>query len=536
MDTILAVTGLEKEAIHLAGIVAVCGFLFLTYRHWSDAIGVAPRSDVYKISTLPFIGSFATALSRGARQVEWFTEVRKERDARGLGHLPLSLSLPGLRMIDLTEPASIEWIQKTNASNYVKGPLFTDNMHDILGDGIFAVDGEKWRVARKATSKVFTGSMFRTVISHSITTDLAKVVKILHHAADTGRTVDLTELFFAYTLSAFSRMAFSIDLNTLTDTGVNNVPFANAFDRAQMRLAKRFNNPFWSLIERFSAGGREMKEDIEILDKFSFGIIDEREKDGLAHLSKEESGRQDLLSLYMALRDENGKPLDRRSLRDAVLNLIIAGRDTTAQALSWTFFHLITNPSLVTPLRAELKTDDLKNGVDYDSYKLMTKHTAVFHETLRLHPSVPKNAHMCLGDDAIPFNGSTVQVRKGEVVRWSDWEMGRMESVWGPDAGVYSPERWIDEKKELIKESQYKFHAFNGGQRLCLGQALATYESVAALAAIVAEFDLTFAPEFHANTEFVDVGDAVKTPLYEDSLTLPMKSPLFVKVARRKVA
>lgn len=85
--------------------------------------------------------------------------------------------------------------------------------------------------------------------------------------------------------------------------------------------------------------------------------------------------------------------------RDSVLNLIIAGRDTTAQALGWTFFRLLAQPELFEPIRQEA---DANPVVDYDSYKNMTQTIAVFHEGLRLHPSVPKNMWRALGDDQIP--------------------------------------------------------------------------------------------------------------------------------------
>ena len=54
-------------------------------------------------------------------------------------------------------------------------------------------------------------------------------------------------------------------------------------------------------------------------------------------------------------------------------------------------------------------------------------------------------------------------------MRWSDWEMGRDTLLWGPDAGVFRPSRWLDDQGDLQKESQWKFHAFNGGYRVCLG-------------------------------------------------------------------
>lgn len=91
-------------------------------------------------------------------------------------------------------------------------------------------------------------------------------------------------------------------------------------------------------------------------------------------------------SMYMALRDENGSPLSKKMLRDAVLNLIIAGRDTTAQALSWLFFRLLQNPSTLKPLQDEI---DNFGELNYDNFKNAVQANAAFHEGLRLHPSVP---------------------------------------------------------------------------------------------------------------------------------------------------
>lgn len=319
-------------------------------------------------------------------------------------------------------------------------------------------------------------------------------------------------------------------------------------------MAKRFNNPLWPVTENaFTSTGRKMAACSKVLDDFAYGIIDEREREGLGTFTgdqKAEAGKTDLLSLYMAIRDENGVPMSRSALRDSVLNLIIAGRDTTAQALAWTTYHLLrsNNPSLIANIRKEV--DEVEGGVvDYDSYKTLTHSLATFHEGLRLHPSVPKNGHQAVADDQIP-NGPFIHA--GEIAIWSDWRMGRSESIWGADAGTFRPSRWIDPSGELVKENQYRFHAFNGGQRLCLGQALATYESVAVMAAIFKNFDLEFADgsSFPSSPRRADVrsgwlkttamvdmpGDTVPTPRYQDSLTLPMFAPLLVKVTRRAKA
>lgn len=138
-------------------------------------------------------------------------------------------------MIDCTDPSFIEHIQKGNSANYVKGPLFKGNMSDILGAGIFVVDGDAWRVARKATSKVFTGTLFRTVIKSSIETDLSRLEKVLDHHVATGEPVDLCALFFAFTLNSFGRMAFSVDIGALTETAVKPVPFGELPPRSCRR-------------------------------------------------------------------------------------------------------------------------------------------------------------------------------------------------------------------------------------------------------------------------------------------------------------
>ena len=99
---------------------------------------------------------------------------------------------------------------------------------------------------------------------------------------------------------------------------------------------------------------------------------------------------------------------------------------------------------------------------------------AAIHEGLRLHPSVPRNIRICLSDDQIP-NGPFI--RKDDIVRWGDWEMGRRTDLWGEDAREYKLSRWLDEEGNLKRVSPWLFHAFSGGPRVCLGQNLAIFEA-----------------------------------------------------------
>lgn len=117
-------------------------------------------------------------------------------------------------------------------------------------------------------------------------------------------TLDEQALFFDFTLSSFTKMAFSQDVGSLTLDTRPPVPFAAAFDFAQSQMARRFNNPFWRITERWTEGGKRMKEASQILDDFAFGIIKQREAEGLGNFTaenKKEAGNTDLLSLYMCV-------------------------------------------------------------------------------------------------------------------------------------------------------------------------------------------------------------------------------------------
>ncbi|KAL8280285.1 hypothetical protein RQP46_007399 [Phenoliferia psychrophenolica] len=461
----------------LALLVAAAGlaFVFLIATHWDGrAIGTKRRPDLATVPGIPLLGNLLFLIKHGERHMENMTAFRKANPDQ---NKTISLTVPGRRIIDITKPSWIEYVQKTNFPNFEKGPRAYENLHGVLGDGIFVVDGEAWKIQRKATSKIFSTNNFRGFITTSIQSEIEKL-----------------KIIIGFALMAFGRNIGALSLETDAP-----VPFASALDYAQGVMNKRFGNPLWRVAEALNGDKNKMAEATKVMDDFVFDIISQREAEGLGNITSDDKkgkASEDLLSLYMALRDENGKPLTRRALRDSVLNLIIAGRDTTAQGLAWTWFHLLTRPSILASLREEVDTVKV---VDYDSYKTLVETQAVFQEGLRLHPSVPKNVWRTIADDHIPEGGPLLHAN--DSVHWSDWELGRDTSVWGPDAATFRPSRWIDEKRELKKESQWKAHFFNGGARLCLGQTLAVYEATSVIAAIVRDFDLELAPGYLDTSE-----------------------------------
>ncbi|EOA14407.1 hypothetical protein CARUB_v10027607mg, partial [Capsella rubella] len=165
-------------------------------------------------------------------------------------------------------------------------------------------------------------------------------------------------------------------------------------------------------------------------------------------------------------------------LRDNVLALLLAGRDTTASALTWFFWLLSENPIVMTKIRQEVdmilpRSSSGQERLSYDPMehlnKLVYLHAALF-ETMRLYPPVPLVRVSPLKTDVLP-SGHKVEANSKILI--FVYGVGRMRAVWGDNALKFKPERWISETGELRHVPAFKFLAFNAGPRVCLGKQIA---------------------------------------------------------------
>ncbi|KAH9812067.1 cytochrome P450 monooxygenase [Melampsora americana] len=485
------------------------------------AIGTKPRNDpqFQDIPGLP-ISFFG-----GKDILEWST-------CLGLKHGPgWSITFPGIRIIDISKP---EWI--------AYGHIFNEVMSDVFGEGIFVTDGAQWKSIRQYTSRIFNNNSFRSIVTPTLEEGLHLLNATLQYKADHNLEVDFCSVFNKFTLDSIVKMTVGTNLDLMKEEMCPQLhprgsptAFAEAFDVAQSHLNWRFSIiAGWSIIEKIVPSlGKRMLNACKTLDDCTYKLIDQRtsKKRGDNHRPG------DLLELLMKAVDEKGTPLDRTQLKDALLNMILAGRDTTAQALTWAFFHLTMNPGMIDRLREEIDKLDLDADsgiVTYDNYRQFVWTQAVLCEALRLHPSVPKNMKIAVNHDRIP-DGPKIQ--PGDILRWSDWQMGRDPHIWGPDCGEFMPERWIDSEGRLRQFGPFKFHAFNCGPRLCLGMNLAMFEMIAVTVEIIRHFDIEFAPGWLSSVPMShpipEVQSSYPTPSYISSLTLPMARPMLIKVQKR---
>ncbi|TKY87270.1 hypothetical protein EX895_003947 [Sporisorium graminicola] len=208
---------------------------------------------------LPLVGNLPLLLSIAAKRVRFLDEFLAMQKTIGAGAQPWAATFPflGGRVTAINRPEYIRWVQKTNFENYVKGAQFQNSMGDVMSlHGIFVADGEVWKKQRKMASHIFSVGNFRTHVQKTIQRDLAVLNQLFRGASDKGVEINLPDLFFRFTLSSFSLMAFSADIQCLPShvEGLNTiVEFASNFDYAQRVMDERFVDPLARFTEAWAA-------------------------------------------------------------------------------------------------------------------------------------------------------------------------------------------------------------------------------------------------------------------------------------------
>uniref|UniRef100_A0A0D9W8F5 Cytochrome P450 n=1 Tax=Leersia perrieri TaxID=77586 RepID=A0A0D9W8F5_9ORYZ len=465
----------------------------------------------------PVAGTVLHQLLNFGRFVEYQTELSRR-------HRTFRMLTPTCNYVYTVEPANVEHILKTNFANYGKGPMTHAVMEDLLGDGIFNVDGAMWRQQRKVASLEFSTRVLRdysSAVFRDTAAELAGI--ILGAAAEEGERVDLHDLLMRSTLDSFFKVGFGVNLGVLSGSTKEGAAFARAFDDASEQVLYRFFDLLWK-VKRFLNVSSEaaMKKSVRTINDFVYAVID-RKIEQMSREQHEFAKKEDILSRFLLERERDLGCFDNKYLRDIILNFVIAGRDTTSGTLSWFFYMLCKNPRVQEKVAQEVRnatTGDDDVGVqDFPAFltedainKMQYLHAALT-ETLRLYPGVPIDVKYCFSDDTLPDGHA---VNKGDMVNYQPYPMGRMKFLWGNDAEEFRPERWLDDAGVFVPESNFKFTAFQAGPRICLGKEFA-YRQMKIVSAVLVYF---------FRFEMWDIDSTVG---YRPMLTLKMDGPLYLR-------
>lgn len=441
------------------------------------------------------------------RYLDLFMEWRTKY---GLGY---EITLPGRRIIEVNHPIWLEHFQKKAFNKYGKAHLIATNQ-TLQRTGIFMSDGHAWMVQRKAAVQSFSRSHFKGPISEKIAEQVDTLVGLLDNLALSGETFDFQDVMARFTMLVSTSIAFSstkgIEDIFTTDPAclLRHHDFITGFDNASPAVDARTRNTLWPIYELFD---KTPKVAIDHAVEQIYNYIEPAVKERLQQMQqgtyeKDIKGTGDLLDLCITQEQ------DPWTLAGWMVNLLFAGRDTTAYSLSWQLHELLKDQAqggtLLHRARREIaeiqatqdfhidaatNEDTQVYHLDYDSLKDLPFMNAVWQETIRLHPASARGMATCYQDDYLPaiphLNQPSVPVKKGDLVMWQDWVMNRLDSIW-PHPLQYDPDRFLDAKDgSLIQPSTWILHSFNGGPRTCVGKQLATFDAMSVMTAILPLFD-----------------------------------------------
>ncbi|CAF2040886.1 unnamed protein product [Brassica napus] len=437
--------------------------------------------NVLLLKNWPFLGLLPGMLFNIPRVLDWFSEVYEANDMTFTFKGPW---FSGTDMLFTVDPRNINHMLSSNFPNYPRGPEFK-KIFDILGDGIVAADKELWEDLRKSGHALFHHQNFLKLSVSSTTSKLKDdLVPFLDKAAEENIVIDLQDVFKRFMFDTASILMTGYDQMSLSSE-IPGYEFGEAADFAEEAIFYRHFKPviLWRLQNLIGVGiERKMRTASEFFNSMFAKIISTRRKEEKSGGKKEQT--INAVTYYLnadTAKYKLLKPSNDKFIRDVVLSLLVAGRDTSSSALTWFFWLLSKHPQVMIKIRQEIKAKFDPTDLE----KLVYLHAAL-SESMRLYPPLPFNHKSPLKSDVLP-SGHKVKAESKIVI--CIYALGRMRSVWGEDASEFKPERWISENGGLKHEPSSKFLVFSAGPRTCLGKQLALLQMKMVAVEIIQNYD-----------------------------------------------
>jgi cytochrome P450 len=382
--------------------------------------------------------------------------------------VPLRLGLTPVCL--LTNPAYIEQVLK-DRDTFIKSRGFRV-LKTLLGEGLLTAEGESWFWQRRLAQPIFQQ---KRIDRYGVT-----MVEYTDRMLDTwhdGESHDVHADMMRLTLQIVMKCIFDTDV----DSGEAAV-VSNALDVAMhwFESKRRQNFLVWEWLPR--PENVRYRQAIAKMDEAIYGLI-------RARRSQPEPSN-DLLSMLMAARDEEtGQQMDDKLLRDEVATLMLAGHETTANALSWTWMLLAQHPEARQKLQLELQQVLAGRSPTLADLRHLTYANQIIKESMRLYPPVAVFGREAARDCTI----GDYEIQQGTVITISQWVMHRHPQYFDrPEA--FEPERWTEEFEKQLPRGVYI--PFGDGPRVCIGKGFAQMEAVLLLTTIAQRFELDLEPGF----------------------------------------
>ncbi len=365
-------------------------------------------------------------------------------------------------------PEHVRYILTENPRNFTSREV-AEGLRQLIGDGLLTIDGEAHRQQRRMVQPAFHK---KRVESYAGTmTDYTQEMLMRWQA---GQRIDVARAMQELTLRIVGKCLFNVDLAEQIDTlgSAFTEMIGNPIGLLEGFLNVRIDQPF-------TAYGRRMEAKRRV-DTFIYELIAQRRAEA------EDKG--DVLSMILEAQ-EGEIALTDTQVRDHIMTFVAAGHETTANALTWTFYLLSHYPAVREKLLAELETALNGRTPTLEDLPNLPYLEWVLSESMRLYPPAWTQGRRAI--EAFELDGAYFPA--GTMVMFSQWVIHRLPEIWG-DADVFRPERW--DPVDGQKVPPWSYFPFGGGPRICIGMPFAQLEAKLLLATILQRYVPRIAPGY----------------------------------------
>jgi len=376
----------------------------------------------------------------------------------------------------VNEPGAIKHVLLDNAANYAKTEITRRLLEPGLGRGLLTSEGDTWRRHRRIMAPSFD---HRSIVAYApLMTEIAADLAGRWDALPAGAEIDVAAAMMKATLHIISRTMFSSDSDEIVDVVESGVGRYQSAIRPG--LVDLLELPKWlSRLTSWRRPERVFGEFDKVIDRL------------LAERGRSAEGQpKDLLARLLAARDEEtGRGMTAEEIRNQVVTIFMAGHETTALALTWTWYLLSQHPAAEAKLHAELAAVLGGRVPRHEDLGKLRYTRMVLEESMRLYPPAHTLSRAAIGDDEVLGR----RIPAGAQILVVPWLLHRNPKLW-PQPGVFDPERFAPERAG--SRHRFAYIPFGAGPRICIGAAFAMAEAMLLLATIAQRYRLRLKPGF----------------------------------------
>lgn len=372
----------------------------------------------------------------------------------------------------VSHPDYVREILVANQSNFIKSRAL-QRAKILLGEGLLTSEG-----AHHLRQRRFVQPAFHRERLARYATAMSECAVRWRERWQAGSAMDVSVEMAQLTLSVVAKTLFSADIES-------EAPEIGAAMTSILQLFKVLLTPFSEYLDRLPLPAmRRFRKARATLDATIYGLIAERRKSG--------ADTGDLLSMLLLAQDEDDRALrmSDEQVRDEALTLFLAGHETGANALTWTWYLLSQHPEVERRLHEEVDAVLGDRPPELADLPQLRYAEMILAEALRLYPPAWAIGRKALGD----FTLGDFQIPAGSICIMSPFVVQR-DARWFPDPEKFDPERWTPEAREA--RPKFSYFPFGGGARVCIGERFAWMEGVLVMVSIAQKWRFRLAPGQH---------------------------------------